>query len=251
MRFESKRLALFGAFAVLAFAVLTAPVMAQSTGTIQGTVTDPSGAVVPNAQVTAINTGTNATRVTQSDASGNYLMPALPLGTYRIEVQASGMARQIVTGLVLEVGRTVAQNFTLRPAAVTQEVTISSDAPVVDTTTITVGQVVNTATVQQIPLNGRHIVELTGLVPGTVVPPVNGFLTAPLRGQGSFGVNTAGGREDTTNFMVNGINLNDMANGQVTFQPSINTVAEFKMDNSTNSAEYGRNSGSQMMVATR
>src|SRR5437762_6903208 len=103
MRFQSKRFVPLSTIALLAFAILTAPVLAQSTGTIQGTVTDPSGAVVPNAQVTAINTGTNTTRVTQSDASGNYLLPAMPIGTYRIEVQASGMARQVVNGLVLEV----------------------------------------------------------------------------------------------------------------------------------------------------
>ena len=89
------------------------------------------------------------------------------------------------------------------------------------------------------------------LIPGTVTPPQNGFLTAPLRGQGSFAFNTAGNREDTVNFMVNGINLNDMVQNQITFQPSINTVSEFKVDNSTYSAEYGRNSGAIVNIATR
>jgi outer membrane receptor protein involved in Fe transport len=89
------------------------------------------------------------------------------------------------------------------------------------------------------------------LIPGSVTPPQNGFLTAPLRGQGSFAINTAGNREDTVNFMVNGINLNDMVQNQITFQPSINTVAEFKVDNSTYSAEYGRNSGAIVNIATR
>ena len=81
------------------------------------------------------------------------------------------------------------------------------------------------------------------LLPGSVTAPANGFLTAPLRGQGAFAFNTAGQREDTVNFMINGINLNDMANGQITFQPSINTVQEFKADNSTYSAENGRTRG--------
>jgi hypothetical protein len=231
---------------------LCAGAVAQSgTGTIQGTVTDNSGAVLPNAKVTVTNLNTNVSRTDTTDATGNYSFPSLANGPYRVAVDASGMGKQVVNNLVLEVGRNIAQNFSLKPAQVEQTVEITAEAPVVESTTMTVGQVVDSRTVQEISLNGRHIVELTGLVPGTVVPPVNGFLTAPLRGQGSFGVNTAGGREDTTNFMVNGINLNDMANGQVTFQPSINTVAEFKMDNSTNSAEFGRNSGSQMMVATR
>ena len=84
-----------------------------------------------------------------------------------------------------------------------------------------------------------------------MTPPQNGFLTAPLRGQGSFAFNTAGNREDTVNFMINGVNLNDPAQNQITFQPSINTVSEFKVDNSTFSAEYGRNSGAIVNIATR
>ncbi|MBO0719667.1 MAG: TonB-dependent receptor, partial [Blastocatellia bacterium] len=119
------------------------------------------------------------------------------------------------------------------------------------TATVTVGQVINQKTVQEIPLNGRHFVDLGLLIPGSVTPPQSGFLTAPLRGQGSFAFNTAGQREDTVNFMINGINLNDMAQNQITFQPSINTVQEFKVDNSTYSAEYGRNSGAIVNIATR
>ncbi len=84
-----------------------------------------------------------------------------------------------------------------------------------------------------------------------MTPPQAGFLTAPLRGQGSFAFNTAGNREDTVNFMINGINLNDLVQNQITFQPSINTVSEFKVDNSTFSAEYGRNSGAIVNIATR
>ena len=104
---------------------------------------------------------------------------------------------------------------------------------------------------QEIPLNGRHFVDLALLTPGTVTPPANGFLTAPLRGQGSFSFNSAGAREDSVNFMINGINLSDPNQNQITFQPTINTVDEFKIDNSTFSAEYGRNSGSIVNIATR
>src|SRR5262249_12402175 len=130
-------------------------------------------------------------------------------------------------------------------------ITVEASAPVVETTTVTVGQVINQRTVQDIPLNGRHFVDLALLSPGTVTPPQNGFLTAPLRGQGMFQFNTAGNREDAVNFMINGINLNDMVQNQVTFQPTINTVSEFKVDNSTYSAEFGRNSGAIVNIATR
>jgi hypothetical protein len=94
-------------------------------------------------------------------------------------------------------------------------------------------------------------VDLGTLIPGSVTPPQAGFLTAPLRGQGSFAFNTAGNREDTVNFMINGINLNDQVQNQITFQPSINTVSEFKVDNSTFGAEYGRSSGAIVNIATR
>jgi hypothetical protein len=89
------------------------------------------------------------------------------------------------------------------------------------------------------------------LTPGTMTPPANGFLSAPLRGQGSFGINTAGQREDTTNWLVNGINLNDNVQNQITFQPPIDTLAEYKIDNSSFPAEYGRNSGAIVNLATR
>ena len=104
---------------------------------------------------------------------------------------------------------------------------------------------------QDIPLNGRHFVDLALLIPGSVVPPANGFLTAPLRGQGSFSFNSAGAREDSVNFMINGVNLSDPNQNQITFQPTINTVEDFQVDNSTFSAEYGRNSGSIVNIATR
>jgi Carboxypeptidase regulatory-like domain len=237
---------------LLALTFATPALFAQSTtATLQGTVTDQTGAVVPNAEVTATNQGTNVARTAKTGSTGDYLIPALPLGTYQVEVQASGMGRQVAKGLTLEVGRTVMRNFTLKPASVAETVEITSEAPVVESSTITVGMVVDTRKVQELPLNGRHVLDLSSIVPGTVVPPANGFLTAAIRGQGSLGVNTAGTREGTTNFMVNGINLVDMGNGQITFQPSINTVAEFKMDNSTPSAEYGRNAGGIINVATR
>jgi hypothetical protein len=97
----------------------------------------------------------------------------------------------------------------------------------------------NSRTVQEIPLNGRHFLDVGFLIPGTVTPPQNAVRAAPLHGQGFFGFNTAGGREDTVNFMVNGINLNDFGGGnQITFQPTIGTIQEFKVENSTFRAEY-------------
>src|SRR6266478_6164695 len=170
---------------------------------------------------------------------------------YSVEVQASGFKSTAVSDLSIEVARTVNKNFELQVGSLEQKVNITADTPVIETATTSVGQVINQRTVQEIPLNGRHFVDLGLLIPGSVTPPQNGFLTAPLRGQGSFAINTAGNREDTVNFQINGVNLNDMVQNQITFQPSINTVSEFKADNSTFSAEYGRNSGAIVNIATR
>jgi carboxypeptidase family protein/TonB-dependent receptor-like protein len=236
---------------ILMLAALSLSAFAQSTATIQGSVTDPSGSAISGAKVTLRNLATGFERIVQTDSDGNYQAAALPPGVYQVEAQAQGFGALSIKDLTLEVSRIVVQNFQLKVGDVTQVLTVTADTQNVETSTITVGQVINQKTVQEIPLNGRHFVDLGLLIPGSVTPPQNGFLTAPLRGQGSFAFNTAGAREDTVNFMINGINLNDMSQNQITFQPSINTVQEFKVDNSTYSAEYGRNSGAIVNIATR
>jgi hypothetical protein len=245
----SKRIAIF--LTLVAALLATSSVLAQSTATVQGTVTDSKGAVLPNATVVVRNRNTSTERTAQTDSDGNYQVAALPVGVYTIEVRVQGFKTQVADQVTLEVARTVVQNFQMDVGAISEQVLVSSDVPVIETATTSVGTVINQRTVQEVPLNGRHFVDLGLLIPGSVTPPQNGFLTAPLRGQGSFAINTAGNREDTVNFMINGINLNDMVQNQITFQPSINTVQEFKADNSTFSAEYGRNSGAIVNIATR
>jgi hypothetical protein len=231
--------------------IFAATAFAQTTASIQGSVTDQSGAAISGAKVTVKNTALGIERTTQTNSSGTYEVPALPPGIYSVQVQMNGFETQIAKDLVLEVDKNSVQNFGLKVASTSEVVTVEATAPMIESTTVTVGQTINQRTVQEIPLNGRHFVDLGLLIPGSVTPPQNGFLTAPLRGQGSFAFNTAGNREDTVNFMVNGVNLNDMVQNQITFQPSINTVSEFKVDNSTYSAEYGRNSGAIVNIATR
>src|SRR5215213_7291067 len=248
----SKRFVPFVPFLLLiAVFLATSTALAQSTSTLQGTVTDAKGAVLPNATVVVRNRSTSSERTTQTDSDGYYQLAALPPGVYSVEVRVQGFKTGVADQVTLEVAKTAVQNFQLDVGAISEQVLVSSDVPVIETATTSVGTVINQRTVQEIPLNGRHFVDLGLLIAGSVTPPQNGFLTAPLRGQGSFAFNTAGNREDTVNFMVNGINLNDMVQNQITFQPSINTVQEFKVDNSTFSAEYGRNSGAIVNIATR
>lgn len=247
-RFSSRIVFTCATAVFLCFASVAYP---QSTGTIQGTVVDPTGAAVPNAPIAVRNQNTGEERRAATDASGIYAVPSLAIGTYSVEVKAPGMAPTTARDVVVPVSSTVRQDFTLQVATSNSVVEVEAHAPLVDTTGVALGAVVNQETVQEIPLNGRHFVDLALLIPGSVVPPSNGFLTAPLRGQGMFSFNSAGAREDSVNFMINGINLSDPNQNQITFQPTIATVAEFSTQNSTFSAEYGRNSGSIVNIATR
>src|SRR5260370_16339476 len=211
--------------------------LAQSTATLEGTVTDATGAVVPGAKIVVHNQATGEDRNVESDTTGVYLVPSLPVGTYRVNVTAPGMQSVVSNNIPLEVGRTVQQNFSLRVASSSEVVEVTGVASVVTSETVTVGSVIDQRTVQEIPLNGRHFLDMGFLVPGPVTPPHNAGLAPPLRGQGFFGFNTPGVRDDTVNFMLNGINLNDPSNNQITFQPTIATIQEFKEDNSTFTTE--------------
>ncbi len=224
---------------------------AQSTGAIQGSVFDPSGAAIPGAAVTIHSDANGIDRVLTADTAGTFFVPSLPVGAYRVQVKAPGMAQMTASNVIVSVGTTTQQDFTMKVASASETVQIEASAPAVETSAVSIGTVVSQKTVQEIPLNGRHFVDLAYLTVGTVTPPANGSLTAPLRGQGSFSFNSAGAREDSVNFMVNGINLSDPIQNQITFQPTINTVDEFKIDNNTFSAEYGRNSGSIVNIATK
>lgn len=223
----------------------------QSTATISGTVTDPSGAVVPHARVVVHSLATGAERVIETDSAGIYVVPALIPGNYRIEASATGFSNYTVPKVALDVDRQVTVNMRLAVSSAGTTVQVNSASTQIEEQTITVGQVIDNTAVQDLPLNGRHFLDLTVLTPGGVVADAAGSLTAASRGLGANSFITAGNREDSVNFQINGINLNDIDQNQITFQPSISTTSEFKIDNSTFSAEYGRSDGSIVTVATR
>jgi hypothetical protein len=227
-----------------------APASAQSTATIQGAITDTQNAGRPGVTVTVQNTATGSERTTVTDASGQYVAASLQPGHYLVTAHLDGF-NDAKSEFDLGPAQTIPINLKLTVGAIAENVTVTGSSPLIDTATVSVGQVMQEKTVQEIPLNGRHFVDLGPLMPGGSTSPQNAGLSAPLRGQGSFSFMTAGNRETSVNMMINGINLNDLSNSQVTFQPSINTVSEFKVDNSTFSAEYGRNSGAIVNVATR
>ena len=223
----------------------------QSTATISGTVTDPSGAVVVNAHVTVHSLATGADRVINTDTDGLYAVPSLQPGDYKIQATAPGFSTYTVPKITLNVARQVTVNMHLAVSTAGETVQVESATQQIESQTITVGQVIDNRSVQDLPLNGRHFLDLTVLTPGGVVAPTAGNLTSASRGLGANSFITAGNREDSVNFQINGINLNDISQNQITFQPSISTTSEFKINNSTFSAEYGRSDGSIVTVATR
>ena len=224
----------------------------QSTASLSGTVTDASGAVVSHAHVTVHSLSTGLDRAVDSDDAGLYVVPSLQPGDYSVQVSAAGLQRVRLDHVTLDVGRAVTVNVPLAVSSTGETVEVQSAAAAIETGTITVGQVIDRNTVQDLPLNGRHFLDLTVLTPGGVVAPVGtSNLTTASRGLGASSFITAGNREDSVNFQVNGINLNDIYLNQLTFQPSISTTSELKINNSTFSSEYGRSDGSIVTVATR
>jgi hypothetical protein len=236
---------------VVAFCGIAISGSGQSTATLSGTVTDPSGAVLPNATVKVHSIATGSDREIKTDGAGGYVVPSLQPGDYEVQATAPGFSPFRVQKVTLDVAKSVTVNMKLSIESAGETVQVESLASQIESGTITVGQVIDRATVQELPLNGRHFLDLTVLTPGGVIAPTNGSLTASSRGLGANSFITAGNREDSVNFQINGINLNDISQNQITFQPSISTTSEFKINNSTFSAEFGRSDGSIVSVATR
>src|SRR5258708_3610853 len=155
-----RRFLLREASCLLALLVLASPVLAQSTASMRGTVTDPQGAALAGAKVLVRSQATGEERTAQSDPRGEFQLASLPVGVYRLEVRADGFQVKVVTDIRLEVAQTVVQNVRLAIGSMTEEVAVVGEAPVIESTTTSVGQVINHATVQEIPLNVRPVVEL-------------------------------------------------------------------------------------------
>jgi hypothetical protein len=238
---------------IVAFAALTTCAVAahaQSIATLKGRITDASGAVVQGATVTVREQETGTQRSTMADATGQYHFAFLAVGAYRLDVQAPGFRAKVLPNLVVEVARTIVQDFQLELGDVVETVSVVSEIPLIERS-IALGHVVDTRTIETIPLNGRKVLQLALLAPGSMTPPQAGALTTPSRAQGSQAINSAGHREGTANFQVNGVTLNDQLNNILIFQPPVDSVAEFRIDNASPQVEHGRNSGASINIVTR
>lgn len=231
--------------------LLSVTTNAQSTAAIQGEVTDQNGAVISKANIIVRGKTIGIDRMVPTDSGGRYLVAALPVGPYRIEARAGGFQTQIIESSTLEVGRTITQNFQLQVGDVSQIVMVPTTLDLLEQSTIAIGHIVDQKMVQETPLNGRYFLDLALRVPGSVIPPQGAFSASPSRGLGSLAINTGGNREETVNYLVNGITLNNLTFSSISFQLPINTIQEFKLDNSTFSAQYGQSSGAIVNIATR
>jgi len=239
----SRKVALYALAALL---VLPAGLSAQAvTGTILGTVKDPSGAVVASAQVTISNNNTGLVRSLASDTAGNYLVPFLPPGRYTVSAEAAGFKKVTLTNVEVQVDQKARVDFALEVGAVTETVNVEANVPLVSTDTSELGAVVNEHQIKELPLNGRDFVHLTRVIPGVLrgIPGSNidGAGSLAWRMSASFAAN--GNRTRDNNFLLDGVDNNETWLNSVVVFPSVDAIQEFKVQTSTYSAEFGRSSG--------
>src|SRR6266581_4494407 len=225
-----------------------------TTATIAGVVQDASGAVIPGVSITAKNVETGVTRTATTDEGGRYTVPELTLGNYEVEAQLPGFQTEVRSGITLTVGRSAVVNFSLKVGQVSDKVTITAEAPLVESTTATMSSLVDERTIRELPLNGRSWDNLALLQPGVV---------SVGAGQGSpafdFGTgvrfNVNGSRAYANSFLLDGTDINDHANGTPGGSAGTNLgvdgVQEFKINTSVSPAEYGRSSGGVISAVTR
>ena len=232
------------AFAVLLVACLCRALQAQTiTATITGTITDATGAVVPNAKVVATNTGTNLTYNASSNDSGTYNLPFLPVGNYTVTSEIQGFKRTVVGPFPLEVNQIARVDLKLEVGEATQSVEVKDFAPVLQTESTETGDTLSSNKLTNIPLNGRNFVSLTLLMPGSISPNPSGM-------NGRLGARpyVNGNREQTNNFMLDGVDVNDSIDNRVGYSPNVDALQEVKVLTGNAAAEFGNAGGATVML---
>lgn len=247
---SSKALRLTRWFIVFVFCLACCAVLiAQSTGgRILGRIADPTGAVLANVKVTLTNEATGVSTTTTASDSGDYVFPQVPVGVYRMEFDLTGFKKNLQRGVNVDLNQVVTVNQVLQIGQTREVVEVSSEAPLVDTTSTQLGAVVNDRAVSQLPLNARDTYQLLQLQPG-VQSQVGSDLFYGSDRAGVVSVN--GGRGRSNNFSVNGGDSNDQFVNLPAVQPTPDSIAEFRVLTNTFDAEYGRNSGAVVNVVTK
>ena len=227
------------------FALAGACLAQETTATIAGQIQDGSGAGIAGAKITARNVQTGLERAVTSGESANYSIPLLPIGTYEVSAEKEGFKKVTQTGIVLQVDDHARVDFKLQVGATSDSVQVTAEVPQTETDSSSLGSVIDNRKVVELPLNGRQFYSLALLVPG-VAPAAQGSILS-FRG----GFNVAGASELNNNFTLNGLDNNNQLLSAPAFRPSVDAIQEFKILTGIFPAEYGRNSGSQVIVTTK
>jgi hypothetical protein len=237
---------------VLFIACSSAILYSQGYGTIRGTVSDPSGAVVPSAIVTATETKTGRDTTVISGKDGTFVFPTLGPSNYSLLVSADGFEHYAQRGIILQADQALTVNVSLHVGSASSTVSVSADAPQVDTTTGTLSEVVDESRVVDLPLNGRNAASLVTLVAGVVVAPSNGMdqgVTKTFPVAVNFTAN--GSHVDQSDYLLNGgNNVDEMTNVNAPF-PFPDALQEFSVQTSNYNAEYGQSSGAVVNIVTK
>jgi hypothetical protein len=228
----------------------------QATGSFSGNVDDKSGGAIPAANVAVTSPATGLERDTKTDSAGHYLLPLLPVGTYDLKVDAPGFQSAVSKDLRLQVDEARELDFTLQPASVTTTVTVSGEAVAVETTNPSLGQVITSQEVSQLPLNGRDFVQLATLTAGATAETNPGsFFTgatdSEVSARGSYSLSVGGSRPNVTDWLLDGVDNNELTAGGIGIFSSIDDIQEFKVLTYTYSAEYGTRAGPTVLVTTK
>jgi hypothetical protein len=220
------------------------------TATILGTVTDPTGSVVPGATITITNTGTDAKRVLQTNTAGSYIAPELPIGPYSVRAEASGFKGYERTGIKLDSNDTVRVDAALQVGQVSDSVTVAADAVKVESDSSEVSDLISGTQVANLAINGRHMAALAILTPGASsdLPDFN----LPVSVAGSTNISFNGQREEHNVWMIDGgENYDRGCGGCVTMMPSVDAIAEFKTLTSNAPGDFGIGSGGTINMAIK
>src|SRR5579863_5064433 len=236
--FQPKWVTVFCAFSLLA-AHLSAQVNAS--GTFSGQITDAAGAAIPGAQVkiTERSEGVSVSRTTGAD--GIYTVPFLKPGVYSVEVTAKGFTSAIAKDLTLQINQIVQQDFKLQVGDVQQEVTVVGGAPLLNTESMEVGNVISQTSIDQLPLNGRNFSQLALLVPGTTPGPVGGIRQTKGGNEtqrDGAEITTSGARGSYNLFMIDGLDDRDQVVGTIKIFPNLESIGEFKIQVANTDAEF-------------
>jgi hypothetical protein len=240
-----------------AMALAIAPrAFGQATASFSGTVVDKSGAAVSGATVKATSQDNGAVREAKTDDTGHYVMALMPRGNYTIRVEFQGFQPAESKDVLLQVDEQREIDFTIAPASVSSAVEVVATPVAVETTNATLGQVITSQEVAQLPLNGRDFVQLAILTPGTTAETnPNSFFTtgasSEVAARGSYSLSVGGSRPNSTDWLLDGVDNNELTAGGIAIFSSIDSIQEFKVLTYSYSAQFGTRAGPTVLVTTK